>query len=215
MIDLFRNFIVSLGGTKEVVDKHKIVYHNDFELYDSRACVDCLSKNVSRIGCDQVVMSITLKNNDLVTVFSWEQILREINYTIGKRCDYILSGENKIIFCELTCSESYWMNPYTNGRGKQAGKRAIAISQIFDTICLMTKHDVLWTNILTKYEKYGVIGWRENDDSSNMIKNKASRNMQIFMKTPSSTSSQITSEQTVAGVKFQIRTVKYPTKYIW
>lgn len=214
MIDLIRNFIVYLGGEVEVVDNHSVVYHNDFELSDSGACADCLDKNVSRVGCSQVVMNITL-NNDLVTVFSWDKILRDINYTIGKRCDYILSGENKIIFCELTCSESYVMNPYFNTRGQKNGKRAIAISQIFDTISLMTKHEVLWNNILTKHEKSGVIGWREYDGSSSVINNKASKNMQIFMKTPSSMSSQITSEQIVAGVKFQIHTIKYPTKYVW
>lgn len=41
------------------------------------------------------------------------------------------------------------------------GKRAVAISQIFETISLMAKHDVLWNNILTRYEKRGIIGWRE------------------------------------------------------
>ena len=215
MIDLFRNFVVQLGGVEEVVDKHNVVYHNDFELRDTKACNECLTKNVSRSGCCQVIMNITLNNKDWVTVISWEQILKDINYTIGKRCDYILSGENKIIFCDLTCSESSVMEPYTNTRGQHAGKRAVAIDQIFETISLMTKHEVLWNNILTRYEKRGVIGWREYDDTPNISANKAARNMQTFMKTPSSMKLQITSEQIVASVKFQIHTIKYPTKYVW
>lgn len=219
MIDILWHFAEGLGVPSNHFDQCTHLYEDSFTLNDPQSCCSCLeNKELKYRNCNQVVFNVDVNDRTGVYAVSWETILKSVDNRnkVGRRCDYVLCGENKIVFCELTCTEASKMDPFFNSSGKRRGKRAEARDQIRGTIELMGTQLVLWENILIKQKKEGIIAWRDSSmNESVAIDNKVVQNMKIFMDTPSNMKPKIIFEEKICDVVFYIHQVKYPNPYIW
>lgn len=219
MIDILRHFAEGLGVPPNNFNQCTHLYEVGFTLNDPQSCGSCLeNKELRYKKCNQVVLHVDVNDRTSIYAVSWDTILKTLNNRNkeGQRCDYVLCGEDKIVFCELTCTEASKMDPFVNSSGKQRGKRATARDQIKETIELMGMHPVLWENILIKQKKEGIVAWRDSSANESVtIDNKAARNMKVFTDTPSNSQPKIIFEEKICGVVFQILQVKYPNHYVW
>jgi hypothetical protein len=216
MIGLLKNYLISKGCTEDDLSCNCQIYTDDFTLSDQSPCVKCLVTKPERSSCDRVVLSVSIKNNESVHLIGWENIINKLERVYSKRCDYILSGDRKVVFCELTCSASSRMDPFEDNNSPKIGKRAYAIEQIRQTIEFISLDEVLWMHIITRPMKIGIIGWRDyNELETAAYKNNAQQNMEMFMRTPSSEKLEIIARQVISGQEFSIHQVKYPRQYIW
>lgn len=188
-----------------------------FTLHDAIACQICKSHFVEKINCTSAVL--TIHANNPVDVLCFERFISQFDGTsaeIKDRCDYLLydhdAQKQKIAFCELTCSESKYLEP--NASNKQPeGKRAKAYSQMKTSLEALLTVSMLCVHILTRPKKYAIFGWRERNVQFPM--DQAATSMKEFTITPSSASNVLYSDVFVMGHGFTFAQIKYPTVYEW
>ena len=83
--------------------------------------------------------------------------------------------------------------------------------------CLLLQEPLLKNFIVTFPEKVYLFGWRDYDvpDNTTPMRGNALRNMQAFIKTPSSKSKTLSTQVKVLDHGFNFVQVKYPTVYQW
>lgn len=154
-----------------------------------------------------------------VEVLNFERFISQFDRTsaeIKERCDYLLydNDENsrKIAFCELTCSETKYVEPNESNEYRE-GKRAKAYNQMLKSLEALLGVSLLNTHILTFQKKHCVFGWREPIASGQM--DAAAASMNAFGITPSSTSELLYTSVFVVGHGFTFIQVKHPALYEW
>lgn len=195
-----------------------------FVLTDHKACGDCHRKpgRMDRNTCDEGILKIE-SNGQEVTVVNFEEYISQFDgilENIRERCDYLLlddtENHRKIVFCDLTCSDSKWVEPNT---GKYSeGKRAKARKQMMASIKTLLSVPLLDHAILTFAEKICLFGWREYGVPEVPIvpqRCDVIHNMQAFMTTPSAMAGQLRQEMDIAKHGFLFIQQKYPNVYNW
>ena len=179
---------------------------SDFSLGDRKACMKCALLH----NCDQIVMNI--ETDVPVAVLEFETFVNQFgdkSDTInGERCDYLLydpsEAKSKIVFCELTCSESLFVEP-NDGRYPD-GKRAHAYKQVKNSLEHLLSVPVLDVNILTYLSRYGVFGWREKNEP---VDDQVLEFLADFIDTPSAAEPIMYTQDFVLGHNFSFIQVKY------
>lgn len=190
------------------------------ELSDAKACDECQRNRPQRNHCNRVNLRV---NTDAkaIEIVDFEKYIDQFDNTKGTmkdRCDYLLVdasvGHRKIAFCDLSCSEEKYVNP--NDGKYSMGKRAKAAEQMRKSLERMLQEPLLCHYILTFPSKVCLFGWREYEvPDVTPQRGNAIRNMQAFMRTPSSKSGSLTHVVSIIGYGFQFVQVKYPTVYQW
>lgn len=188
-----------------------------FSLHDERPCHDCKIRFPEKAGCNEVVLTIT--TTIPVDVLNFEQFASQFDNTAGElkdRCDFLLydhsENSRKIAFCELTCSESRYVEPNVSSK-YPGGKRAKAFSQMKASLEALLAIDLLNTHILTFQNKVAVFGWRERNTENPV--DSAAQNMKSFSITPSSTAIVLSTDEYIMEHGFRFIQVKHPYSYNW
>ena len=105
------------------------VHLNNFTLSDQKACKQCPNKNCEN---DQpnVVLNIGVQASKVIEI-DYDAFISQL-YPQHKKptnCDYILTSDNSIVLCELTCSHEKALTPQV----KSGGKRVKAHAQLIET----------------------------------------------------------------------------------
>lgn len=189
------------------------IFKEDFSLNDNKVCFECRSKDSMFADCNQRVLEISAHKE--VHVLNFEQFINQFDGTpaaiIGDRCDYILYDEQKIAFCDVSCSSRKWVEP-NNGKYPQ-GKRAKVYEQMKNSLNTLLTVTLLDTKILSFTFKDAIFGWRERDNYGE--EDQAMLNMMLFSKTPSSQEKVLHTEVYAMGHNFSFVEVEYPQHYIW
>lgn len=121
-----------------------VIRSGRFSLADSKACGDCQKFTPEHeTDCDKVVIYVDTNEHN-VECIQLEQFID--NYanlkaiSSGKKCDLLLVDEEKIVFCDMTCSNAKYIGPYIMKDGtKKIGKRNTVREQIENSISLLIK----------------------------------------------------------------------------
>ena len=191
------------------------------ELSDAKACDECLQRRPERNGCNKINLIINTSATQ-IGVVAFEAYIKQFDNTVAEvkdKCDYIFvdgtAGHRKIAFCDLTCSKEKYVEP--NDGLYKLGKRAKATSQMEKSMECLMQDPLLKVFIVTFPEKVCLFGWRDYDVPENTTpkRGNALRNMQAFIKTPSSKSRTLSTQVKVLDHGFNFVQVKYPTVYQW
>lgn len=191
------------------------------ELSDAKACEECLQRRPERDGCNKTNLIINASTIP-IGVVEFEAYIEQFDNTVAEvkdRCDYIFvdgtANHRKIAFCDLTCSKEKYVEP--NEGMYPLGKRAKATSQMKKSMECLLQEPLLQNFIMTFPEKVCLFGWRDYDvpDDTTPKRRNAQRNMQAFIKTPSSKSKTLSTQVKVLNHGFNFVQVKYPTVYQW
>lgn len=210
----FDRGIVSLSVTHHV---------QSFVLSDMKACRSCHQSRPERSRCNEEVLKVELNGED-VAVVDFEMYAGQFDNTplaIKSRCDYLLADGDigshvKIAFCDLTCSDSKYVEP-NNGR-YVLGKRAKAREQMKSSINALLRVPLVAHYILTFPKKVGLFGWRDYENCgmlNSSIHRSARESMSVFMKTPTSQANLLQSTVEIMDHDFHFVQVKYPMSYEW
>ena len=195
-----------------------------FTLTDNKACIDCHRQpnRTNRNDCNEEMLKVE-NNGQEVTVVHFEIYISQFDRTpanIHERCDYLLvdntENHRKIVFCDLTCSDSKWVEP--NKGEYPEGKRAKAKQQMLASIKALLNIPLLDTTILTFTERICLFGWREYGVPKVPViakRNHVIHNMEAFMTTPSSMANQLNQKKEILGHGFSFIQQKYPAVYHW
>lgn len=198
----------------------EVIYANNFFLSDKHSCVPSKKKGLAKcVECSEDVLYINTAKP--IHELDFDAYTRQFDDTIaefkGDRCDYLLYDENEnmarpqIVFCELTCMESKYVEPNTGHNPE--GKRAKAYKQIKNSIENLLSIFLLNTAILTYPSKIGLFGWREVSDDS--VDDEVTRNIESFSATPAEESPILYNTTFVIGHNFTFIQIKYPTHFEW
>lgn len=190
------------------------------DLNDPKACANCLRIRPNRFACDKVNFRFDTSGIP-VKIVNFEQYANQFDNTpaaMKDRCDYIMvegtSGHDKIIFCDLTCSEEKYVNP--NDGKYSLGKRAKAFEQMKRSLERLLQESLTKQYILTFPEKVCLFGWRDYMvPDAKPQRGNAVNNMLAFVNTPSAKSGTLTQIKYEVGYGFNFVQVKYPTVYKW
>ena len=157
-----------------------ICHWEDFSLSDDIACEQCKKNGME---CDEKETAKFSVRNTVVHSFDLENYLMEYarHYQLARscKCDFLHVDVlyKYFVLNELTCSIEKYVDPYTNSKGTQDGKREHARKQLNNVINLLIQVDDLKTFIATFSEKIGLFSWRIPSSQTNA----AEKAMNLFM----------------------------------
>ncbi len=128
-------------------------------LNDNIACCSCIPFFVN--SCEKEVFNFY--SHDAVVLINIEEYLNNLKMT-GRRCDYLLYDENKIMLADLTCSMEEYLHPHLMLGEMQQGKRLTARQQIEHTLALLTEAPDIAEYINRKSIKIGLLAYRIKDE---------------------------------------------------
>lgn len=105
------------------------VHQGDFTLSDQKACNQCPNRDC-RNDQPNVVLNVDVQAL-VVKEIDYDAFISQLFPQDNKptNCDYILTSDNAIVLCELTCSREKALTPLV----KSGGKRVKAHSQLIET----------------------------------------------------------------------------------
>lgn len=205
-------------STKQVVADCS-VKDGEFSFNDIKACNSCktYSPEVEK-GCEKVVFTCNSGKNKVETIQLEKFIDNYANLKMipsGKKCDLLLVGERKIVFCEMTCSRPKYIVPYRMKDGtEKIGKRNTVRGQIENSITLLQSVPEISAEISVKAEKIALFAYREKpevkkDDFDSQLTSK--------MKSFDAVGKAFEKEQMFSDMSngFMFTEVKYPNVYLW
>ena len=165
---------------------------------------DCTVANLSECLCtdSEGDMRLSQPNNSDAEILSFDLLLGDLGIQRGRRCDFVVTpqtGDEYIVFCELTRAQERSVAPFTARRGDTETKYSKAYNQCWDSIQWCLDKGISFDECK---QKKALFGWRKIKP---LRKNKAVENMQRFSR-PKGKPNAVHS--IVAGFKFQM--VRYP-----
>lgn len=171
---------------------------------------DCTVANLSECLCADSEGDMKLSQADSscnAKILSFDLLLGDLRIQGGRRCDFVVTpqtGDEYIVFCELTRAQESSVSPFTAREGYTKTKYSKAYNQCVDSIqwCLDKGFS---------FDGYGqkkaLFGWREVQP---LRKGKAVKNIQSFSQ-PKGKPGVI--HDILEGFKFQM--IRYPkTAYL-
>ena len=202
----------SVSAVSEVVS-------GEFSFCDSKACSDCgiHTPQVER-NCDKVVLRCS-SAKQMVEAIDLERFIDKYSnlkaIPSGKKCDLLLSDDQKIVFCDLSCSQAKYIDPFRMADvTEKIGKRNTVRGQIANSISLLSKVPEIADAMNERLSKIALFAYREKPakemdifDSDVTAKMKA---LDIIGSTLSKTPM-----YSDMGNGFVFTEVKYPDVYLW
>ena len=182
-------------------------------LYDNKACNQCNNR-----VCEEQLCVLQFQNDDIVEMIDIEHFFLQLDglkAALKDKCDLMFCDDvHKIVFCEMSCALSKYVEPYWSNGKKQCGKRAKAYSQIKSVISKFMEVPALKAYIDNLAERVGLFALREKDMSAisqteeNM--KQIEENMKVFTMSPAQNDMAVN-----MGNGFSFVVVKYPNIYKW
>ena len=166
---------------------------------------DCTVANLSECLCTGSEGDMKLSqadSSDNAEILSFDLLLGDLGIQGGRRCDFVVTpqtGDEYIVFCELTRAQKSSVAPFTARRGDTETKYSKAYNQCWDSIQWCLDKGISFGSY--KYKK-AFFGWREIRP---LMQNKATQNMQSFAR-PGGKPNAV--HKIVAEFEFQM--VRYP-----
>ena len=156
---LFNYFLIRHHTSKGSVSVNEKYISGAVSLKDDIACRSCIPFFAN--SCEQEVLNFYSK--DTVVLINIEEYLNNLKIT-GRRCDYLLYDENKIMLADLTCSMEEYLHPHLMLGEMQQGKRLTARQQIEHTLALLIEVPEIEEYINSKSIKIGLLAYRIKDE---------------------------------------------------
>lgn len=119
-----------------------------FSLMDPVACSSC-ERCILHVSERENVKVSSTKGFCIVNV---SQIASFTSESLGLICDYLMTGENSVVFLEMTCSEEKFV---------ERGKRIRAKSQLLNTIIVFSANPAIYSFIRKKEKRLAVFSWKD------------------------------------------------------
>ena len=165
---------------RKVTSLDCVCYTEDFQLFDEKACCKC--QDTSNTSCgEKAVAKFKVKDTVVLSYGLEDYLLAYGRYkkAQGSKCDFlhIDAQEKRFVLNELTCSIEKYVDPFTNTKGSQEGKRAHAKKQMVNVIQLFAELPSLKDYMLSFLERIALFSWRIPGEPIN----KAEESMATFL----------------------------------
>jgi hypothetical protein len=191
-------------------------YSSDFTVTDKKSCTDCKNKTPDSYNqCyDKIVLKVsTTEKVKLISLENYfQQYSNKKGIISGGTCDYLLYGQDKIVFAELTCCRPiYLYSRIVNGKLKE-GKRSKVEKQIGDTIERLSVCPKISERIASYNEKIAIFSLRKKESAFDNT-DEVIKPMNSFMRMTNEQTTNGIAQQMENGFKFIIN--EYPQSYQW
>lgn len=197
------------GSTKKVVAKNSF-HIGRFCFHDEKACADCKSctPDIERL-CNHTVLECHFENGKVESV-ELESFINGFPKLHEKKCDLLLSGSDKVVFCEMTCGQA----KYIMGSPDKVGKKHCARKQIVNSIRLLLAVPAIQKELESKIGKIAMFAYREKPE---VQKDDFDKSVVAPMKRFGSMDSIAYSQPMYSEMEngFSFVEVRYPTVYQW
>ena len=166
---------------------------------------DCTVANISECLCTGSEGDMKLSqadSSDNAEILSFDLLLGDLGIQGGRRCDFVVTpqtGDEYIVFCELTRAQESSVAPFTARRGDTETKYSKAYNQCWDSIQWCLDKGISFDEYK---QKKALFGWREIQP---LHENRAAKSMQMFSR-PQGKPNVL--HPIVGG--FQFRMIRYP-----
>ena len=186
---------------------------------DSKACTQCVKWNPQMENdCERVVL-LCDSGNQMVETIELEAFIDQYAnlkaISSGKKCDILMSDDEKIVFCDMSCTQVKYIDPFKMNDGtEKIGKRNTVRIQIENSISLLNGVPELAEAISTKQSKIALFAYRvKPEKTKDAFDSGVSANMKVLgslnrnlSKTPMYSS---------MSNGFLFTEIKHPDVYIW
>lgn len=186
---------------------------------DSKACTQCVKWNPQMENdCERVVL-LCDSGNQMVETIELEAFIDQYAnlkaISSGKKCDLLISDDQKIVFCDMSCTQVKYIDPFKMNDGtEKIGKRNTVRIQIENSISLLNGVPELAEAISTKQSKIALFAYRvKPEKTKDAFDSGVSANMKVLgslnrnlSKTPMYSS---------MSNGFLFTEIKHPDVYIW
>lgn len=186
---------------------------------DSKACTQCVKWNPQMENdCERVVL-LCDSGNQMVETIELEAFIDQYAnlkaISSGKKCDLLMSDDQKIVFCDMSCTQVKYIDPFKMNDGtEKIGKRNTVRIQIENSISLLNGVPELAEAISTKQSKIALFAYRVKPEKTrDAFDSGVSANMKVLgslnrnlSKTPMYSS---------MSNGFLFTEIKHPDVYIW
>lgn len=186
---------------------------------DSKACTQCVKWNPQmEKDCERVVL-LCDSGDQMVETIELEAFIDQYAnlkaISSGKKCDLLMSDDEKIVFCDMSCTQVKYIDPFKMKDGtEKIGKRNTVRIQIENSISLLNGVPELAEAISTKQSKIALFAYRvKPEKTKDAFDSGVSANMKVLgslnrnlSKTPMYSS---------MSNGFLFTEIKHPDVYIW
>lgn len=200
------------GASRNVVVENSLLDAGISSLRDSKACSECKQQGKN---CCETEEILRISHNYSITKVELEKFFTQFDGTrrssLKDKCDILLfdDKDHRIAFCEMTCSQSKYIEPYENSKGHQVGKRAKAHKQLKSSIDkLASVPDI--ASSMNRYNHRTALFAVRHKGSNNQSSEIS--NVNKFIIFPKSIQTDAKSD---IGNGFSFEVVEYPNIYQW
>lgn len=205
-------------STKRAIAESRFLQGN-IELSDSKACDDCRRHSYEiEVKCNKVVLKCN-SSEHIIEVVELENFINQFAHLKAlpsrRKCDLLLVGDDKIVFCDMSCTKAVYIDPYLmNDQTPKMGKRIIAMEQITSSVGLLMQVPQIASEIKNKKDKIALFAYRKKSESAGDDFDKSvSHNINAF-----NVMGNIVFQEpmfTDIGNDFFFTEICYPNTYIW
>lgn len=186
---------------------------------DSKACTQCVKWNPQmEKDCERVVL-LCDSGDQMVETIELEAFIDQYAnlkaISSGKKCDLLMSDDEKIVFCDMSCTQVKYIDPFKMKDGtEKIGKRNTVRIQIENSISLLNGVPELAEAISTKQSKIALFAYRVKPE-----KTKDAFDSGVFanMKVLGSLNRNLSKTPMYSSMSngFLFTEIKHPDVYIW
>lgn len=161
MKELLDNYFVPAKGlVVGTVSCTAIAKCGDFSLVDSVACAQC--KPFFHSTCNYEVLK--LHADQPIELINHERFILDLKAEKGGVCDYLISGNGKILLIDLRCGLSQYLDTHHADGVEKEGKKATSRKQAEVSINRLYEEEHLSAHIDSYQDKIAMLGYRNVDD---------------------------------------------------
>ena len=180
--------------------------------YDSKACSEC--EEQERRVCEAKEV-LKINHNRQIFKVELEKFFNQFNgltlSSLKDKCDLMLYGQDNdhLVFCELTCTQSKYIEPYNNTKGHHEGKRAKAYKQLKSSISKLAAVPLIASRMNKYNHRTALFAVRQKEDT----KQEDSLELSNIRRFTALTNSIQQDAKSDIGNGFTFEIVKYPNIY--
>ena len=168
--------------------------------------------------CERVVL-LCDSGNQMVETIELEAFIDQYAnlkaISSGKKCDLLMSDDQKIVFCDMSCTQVKYIDPFKMNDGtEKIGKRNTVRIQIENSISLLNGVPELAEAISTKQSKIALFAYRVKPEKTrDAFDSGVSANMKVLGSLNRNLSKTPLYSSMSNG--FLFTEIKHPDVYIW
>ena len=142
----------------------------------------------------------------------FQQFANHKQIALGGNCDLLLYSQDKVAFIDLTCMRPEFLEAHLVDGKLKKGKRAIAYSQLLDSINKLSVVPNISDALQGRAEKVAILALRKKIFAFDEIPNKQEPMLSFFRMSNEQTKSGVTQDM---GNGFVFLVNEYPNVYSW